>query len=528
MYISLFNNATSGATMIRKPVVGLTLCMIAVPLLADKALDNRMMHAASILQEIRGSLDEEAPGVLNGTYAVAIFPEFVKVGLLGAVKHGRGVLATRLDNGDWSKPAFVRLTSGSLGLQFGVSMSQLLIVFKDPKAVDAISGGQFTIGADVGYAAGGLGGATGASTDNKFQNQIVALARSKGLFAGVGLEGGILRIERDSNVEFYNNAIGLDGRRLLEDTEVELPAVAQHFRIVVQESVPSLPEEEQSVSADNSGAGASAPDNSGISTGLPGQPSSGARSPAQSNSANASATAPKGAERTLNKQPVASASPAPTQQKVTEGAWINPEQTSASGDPSADARSSGNSRLADELASRASGALWDGAVDLASNALRDDRDTQKAKLAAKTGGRLAGRAGAALLDGAADLAGHALRNDRDVQNVKLAAKTGSKLAKAAIHSSSPGAPSPARGSVAPTPSATNGAGQWVSIDPAREQVASNLPQPVDKSVISAPAAPAVPPANTAEPGFTGPPAPSEWPQEWLQQQAAKGACAPGS
>ncbi len=243
--------------MIRKSVVGLTLLLIVGPLLADKALDDRMMHSASILQEIRGSLDEEAPGMLNDAYAVAIFPEFVKVGLLGAVKHGRGVLATRLDNGDWSKPAFVRLTSGGLGLQFGVSMSQLLIVFKDPKAVDAISGGQFTIGAHAGYAAGELGGAAGAGTDNKFQNQIVAMARSKGLFAGVGLEGGVLRIERDSNVEFYNNAIGLDGRRLLEDTEVEMPAVAQHFRIVLQESVPPLSEEEESVSADSYSAGAS-------------------------------------------------------------------------------------------------------------------------------------------------------------------------------------------------------------------------------------------------------------------------------
>ena len=172
-----------------------------------------MMHAASILQEIRGPLEEDAPGILKDAYAVAIFPEFVKVGLFGGVKHGRGVLATRLASGTWSKPAFVRITSGSIGLQFGVSMSQLLVVFKDPKAVEAISGGQFSIGADAGYAAGELGGSAGAGTDNKLDNKIVAMARSKGLFAGVALEGGVLRIEKDSNVEFYNDAIGLDGAR---------------------------------------------------------------------------------------------------------------------------------------------------------------------------------------------------------------------------------------------------------------------------------------------------------------------------
>lgn len=214
--------------------------MLAAPLAADEALDDRMMHAASILQEIRGPLEQEAPKVLQDTYALAVFPEFVKVGLLGGVKHGRGVLATRLESGNWSKPAFVRITSGSLGLQLGVSMSQLVIAFKDPKAVEAISGGQFTIGADAGYAAGQLGGSATAGTDNKLENRIVMMARSKGLFAGVALEGGVLRVEKDSNVAFYDDAIGLDGRTLLDDEEVELPPVAQHFLIVLGESVPPV------------------------------------------------------------------------------------------------------------------------------------------------------------------------------------------------------------------------------------------------------------------------------------------------
>ena len=458
--------------MIRKSIVGFMLFLTGGPLLADKELDDRMMHSASILQEIRGSLDEEAPGVLEDAHAVAIFPEFVKVGLLGAVKHGRGVLATRLDNGEWSKPAFVRLTSGGLGLQFGVSMSQLLIVFKDPKAVDAISGGQFTIGAHAGYAAGDLGGAAGASTDNKLQNQIVAMARSRGLFAGVGLEGGVLRIERDSNVEFYNSAIGLDGRRLLEDTEVEMPDVAQHFRIVVRESVPPLSgeEEEEPVMADSSGA----------------------EIPAQPNSANAGATPPAG---TLNGQPIASASPAPKQQGVAEGQWITPEkQTSpsvgSSASPKASAAPSGSSRLAGELAGRASSALWNGAVTLA---------------------------------------GDALRSDREVQNAKLAAKAGGKLAKAAIRAGSPRATSPVRSSAAaPKPSAAGSAGKWINVDQAPQQLAAKLPQRAGQPAMKAPRVLAGAPRNTARPSFTGPPSPSEWPQEWLKKQAANGACLQGS
>ena len=487
--------------MIRKSVVGLTLFLLTVPLLADKKLDDRMMHAASILQEIRGSLDEEAPGVLNNAYAVAIFPEFVKVGLLGAVKHGRGVLATRQDNGDWSKPAFVRLTSGSLGLQFGVSTSQLLIVFKDPKAVDAISGGQFTIGADAGYAAGDLGGAAGAGTDNKFQNQIVAMARSKGLFAGVALEGGVLRIEKDANVEFYNSAIGLDGRRLLEDTEAETPAVAQHFQIVVKESVPplpedeeSLPEDEESMSAGSSDAGASAFDSSEQSAGTagPSTSSTGDGSLPQANPVNANAGGSTTTANTLSGDGLASASasPAPMREGVSEGTWVTPgNQESTSDGRSTRTRSSGDSRLAGELASRARGALWDGAVDLARNQLRDNSEVRKAE---------------------------------------LAAKAGSTLAKAAIPSGSPSVAGPSGSGAAPAASAARDSGQWIEVPQAQRRAVADLPKPVGEAVMSAPGALAGAPRSSSATSFTGPPSPSEWPEEWLQQQTVNGACVQGS
>ena len=111
-----------------------------------------MMHSASILQEIRGPLEEEAPASSKTPMPWRSF-RIREGGSFRRREHGRGVLSTRLESGSWSRPAFVRITSGSVGLQFGVSMSQLLIVFKDPKAVEAISGGQITFGADAGYAA---------------------------------------------------------------------------------------------------------------------------------------------------------------------------------------------------------------------------------------------------------------------------------------------------------------------------------------------------------------------------------------
>ena len=447
----------------RKAVVGITLFLLAAPLVADEKLKDRMMHSASILQEIRGPLEEEAPGVLENAYAVAIFPEFVKVGLFGGVKHGRGVLSTRLESGSWSRPAFVRITSGSFGLQFGVSMSQLLIVFKDPKAVEAISGGQFTIGADAGYAAGELGGSATAGTDNKLENRIVMMARSKGLFAGVSLEGGVLRTEKDSNVEFYNDAIGLDGRTLLEDEEVELPPVAQHFLIVLDESVP--PVSPEAIPA--SGEGESDVDLrfAGDENAEPVADSAPDSAPGQSARMNLRGSTGRDASGGAASGPSANAAP-------RAGSWVTP----ATGSPQPGGGQSSGSGL---------------------------------------GGKIAGRLADTALDGAKDLAVDSIRNRPEARGAKLAARVGSELASSA--KPDPSAPLPRkRPMLEPEAAIASRYGAWITPDAPGYGMASRSP-------VSLPSSAGVPAVEV-----TGPPAPSEWPDEWRDAQILGGVCEPGS
>ncbi len=459
--------------MMRKAVVGIILFLLAAPLLADEKLNDRMMHAASILQEIRGPLEEDAPRVLENAYAVAVFPEFVQVGLLGGVKHGQGVLATRLESGNWSKPAFVRITSGSFGLQFGVSMSQLLIVFKDPKAVEAISGGQFSIGADAGYAAGELGGSASAGTDNKLENRIVAMARSKGLFAGVALEGGVLRIEKDSNVEFYNDAIGLDGRTLLEDTEVELPPVAQHFRIVLGESVPPVSAESHQESGegysdvdlrfpgdeDTESVAESAREDTA------GEDSSGMADTQGSATPDASGESwisPEG--RILSSRETSLAPEAAT--------WVTPE----TGNPQSSGDQSAGSGLGSRIVEKLTDVALDGAKELAVSSIRDKPEVQGAKLAADVAGELASSAGSG-------------------SSAPRPEKTPLPEPERAIAS-------------------TDGA--WVAPDELDYPIAGRSPDSI----------PSVAGTPTAE--LIGPPGPSEWPDEWRNAQILGGVCEPGT
>ena len=476
--------------MMRKAVVGITLFLLAAPLLADEKLEDRMMHAASILQEIRGPLEEDAPGVLENAHAVAVFPEFVQVGLLGGVKHGSGVLATRLASGDWSKPAFVRITSGSVGLQFGVSMSQLLIVFKDPKAVEAISGGQFSIGADAGYAAGDLGGSASAGTDNKLQNRIVAMARSKGLFAGVALEGGVLRIEKDSNVEFYNNAIGLDGRILLEDTEVELPPVAQHFRIVLGESVPPVSgEAPQEGGEGNSDVDLRFAEDEKRGTVAESAPEEPAIEDSRARMANAQGSATPGAPG---------------------GSWISPDgrtlpsgKTGLASTPANGARNHLRTNVAPEAAT------W---VTPQTGSPQPSGDQSSGS---GLGGRIVGKITDAALDAAKDLAVSSIRDKPEVQGAKLAAGVAGELASSAGSGSS--APPPEKRPL-PKPEAAIAStdGGWLALEEADFPIASPAPESI----------PSVAAKPTAE--LTGPPGPSEWPDEWRDAQILGGVCEPGT
>ena len=512
--------------MMRKSVVGLVLFLIAAPLLADKKLDDRMMHSASILQEIRGSLDEDAPGIMKDVYAVAIFPEFVKVGLFGGVKHGRGVLATRLASGSWSKPAFVRITSGSIGLQFGVSMSQLLIVFKDPKAVEAISGGQFTIGADAGYAAGELGGSVGAGTDNKLDNKIVAMSRSKGLFAGVALEGGVLRIEKDSNVEFYNDAIGLDGRTLLQDTEVEVPTVAQHFIIVLDESVPPLSPEASPVSwakdrLDN--LHIDGDENSlKVAESAPSDP---AGKETQDTSEVESAAAGGSVDPMQPpSQAIASAPGLSTPGGTPQGTWVTPDGAELHSGNAAQASSAGASGAEGHGTSNSTpGALSWVTPEEANSAPSDGEQESEESDGSGLAGKIVGKVSEAVGDGAKELALESIRNKPEVQGAKLAAKVGGELVDGAGDGSAPNS----RPKKPPEPPIAEVAGKGEWVDPAQPsyQLAAQSPDTLS-AIASAPGTPAF--AGTRNIDINGPPAPSDWPEEWRQSDVLGGVCEPGS
>jgi lipid-binding SYLF domain-containing protein len=144
-----------------------------------------------------------SPMLLRNAYAIAIIPGVVKLGFVVGGRYGKGVLAVRTAGGEWSPPSFVTLAGGGIGWQIGAQSSDIIMVFKSKRSVEGITRGKFTLGVAAAAAAGPVGRNAEAATDIQMKAEIYSYARSRGVFAGVSLEGGALRIDDGANAAFY-------------------------------------------------------------------------------------------------------------------------------------------------------------------------------------------------------------------------------------------------------------------------------------------------------------------------------------
>ncbi len=194
----------------------------------------RAQTATRVLADIMQAPDKAIPhDLLRDAYAIAVIPNVIKVGLVFGGRHGDGLIAVKSPDGTWSNPVFLSLTGGSVGFQAGVSSTDVVLVFRTRRGVDGIVNGKFTIGADAHAAAGPVGRNLNASTDAAMQAEIYSYSRSRGLFAGVSLDGAALRIDDDADAAIYGP--GITPRRIFEGGVNDVPAPVVHFRDQLEE-----------------------------------------------------------------------------------------------------------------------------------------------------------------------------------------------------------------------------------------------------------------------------------------------------
>ena len=190
------------------PVLALVaMTAIVTPLGAQDSPEDeikRLTDAATVLDEIMGAADKAVPrSVLERAEGIAVFPSLLKGGIGIGGQRGHGVLSVRNKNGGWSNPAFLTITGGSIGAQFGLQAIDLVLVINNQRGLEQLVKNQFKIGADAGAAAGPVGRDASAATDIQMRAQILSYSRSRGLFAGVTLNGSTINQDRDANERFY-------------------------------------------------------------------------------------------------------------------------------------------------------------------------------------------------------------------------------------------------------------------------------------------------------------------------------------
>jgi lipid-binding SYLF domain-containing protein len=204
------------------------LAFSATPAMA-KGEDKIARDAAEVVEELAAIPETGIPSaLLEDAYAIAVIPAVLKVGFILGGRRGEGLLVVRTPEREWSNPAFITLTGGSLGFQAGVQSTDVILVFKNRRSVENIVNGTVTLGADAAIAAGPVGRRGEAATDAQLKAEIYSYSRSKGLFAGVSLEGAALQIDHQSNADFYGQP-GLDARRIFSDLELRRPTAARDF-----------------------------------------------------------------------------------------------------------------------------------------------------------------------------------------------------------------------------------------------------------------------------------------------------------
>ena len=183
----------------------------------------RLTAGAAAVREIRVEIPQE---YWTRARCVLVIPELKKAAFIVGGEYGRGVMSCRAGD-QWSAPVFMQIAKGSWGFQAGVEQADLVLLVMNDSGVQKLLKNKVNLGADASIAAGPLGRRGGVSTDAVVTAEILSYSKSKGLFAGIDLSGGVLRPDEDANVDVYGS--GAAPNTILATREMSAPPEAAPF-----------------------------------------------------------------------------------------------------------------------------------------------------------------------------------------------------------------------------------------------------------------------------------------------------------
>jgi len=172
----------------------------------SKATD-RVQASADVLNEIQGAPDKGIPQqILGSAECVAVVPSMLKGGFIFGAKYGRGIASCRTPKG-WSAPAFFQIEGGSFGFQIGGQAVDLVMLIMNKNGVQHLLSSEFSLGADASVAAGPVGREAEGDTDWKMRAEVLTYSRARGIFAGVTLNGAVVKQDKNSTRDFYGHMV---------------------------------------------------------------------------------------------------------------------------------------------------------------------------------------------------------------------------------------------------------------------------------------------------------------------------------
>jgi lipid-binding SYLF domain-containing protein len=205
------------------------------PKQSDEA--ERAAQAASVLNEIMGIPESSIPEELMArAHGIAVIPHVVKGAFGIGGQWGKGLMSQRREDGSWSPPSYIEIGGGSFGLQIGVQASDVVLVFTDESGLKGLLKGKVKLGADASATAGPVGRKAEVGTDVLLRSAVFAYSRSKGLFAGISLDGSVVGIDDSANRKVYGKDV--TGEQILLGEAVRTNATVDPFVKTLQKVSP--------------------------------------------------------------------------------------------------------------------------------------------------------------------------------------------------------------------------------------------------------------------------------------------------
>ncbi len=214
--------------MLKKLLIWVILAVSLVTNIYASAEEQKVKESIKTIKKML-TLPEKAipPLLFQKAEAVAIIPSIYKAGFILGGRYGSGILVAKDESGRYTNPVFIKLIGGSIGLQFGFSSSDIVLVFKTKRSIIGLESSKFTLGVDASLAAGPTGREAGVGGDLFLESEVYVYALTKGLYAGLSVAGNSIVVDDVANRRFYGYDVSATD--IINNYKINAPSIVKEL-----------------------------------------------------------------------------------------------------------------------------------------------------------------------------------------------------------------------------------------------------------------------------------------------------------